>query len=82
MDFEFVNKKLGYEYYNDIILYQYISKVLSEKLSIFFKDKIINYILGLSFTSPYWYSLQSKSIYVLHGNYIVTSSLMLFAQTE
>lgn len=30
MDFEFVNKKLGYEYYNDIILYQYISKVLSE----------------------------------------------------
>lgn len=53
MDFEFVNKKLVYEYYNDIILYQYISKVLSEKLSIFFKDKIINYILGLSFTSPY-----------------------------
>lgn len=52
MDFEFVNKKLGYEYY-DIILYQYISKVLSEKLSILFKDKIINYILGLSLTSPY-----------------------------
>lgn len=54
MKFEFVNKKWGYEYYNDIILYQYISKVLSEKLSIFFfEDKIINYMLGMSFASPY-----------------------------
>lgn len=53
MNFEFVNKKWGYEYY-DIVMQQYISKVLSEKLSIFFfEDKIINYMLGMSFASPY-----------------------------